>query len=185
MKKYLFVFLLLIILSCNTYLKEINNKGVGVSKLGYSLKKNYYKTYAADTKYVYNINLRDLGDTISKRCFSSFDLNIIKNEYLYQKRLFNFFTIKSFNEKDIQNCYGLFLLTNEEKITYPIIKLKDTIFMNFNNAYLINNYTNDSIVNYIKNKLLENYIVNDVNIRIKRFIIGGVKEPNIDVYPLR
>lgn len=185
MKKVI-IYILFIILSllsaCYTYYRETNKKGVSKFKSGrFIFTKNYPRgSYASDGKFVKNVDLIFLHDTISKRCFTSYELENLKkifiNDTLLKKEYCKI--SPSSEELDMKKCIGLFYIdfprTNTNMNYYvrvPLIKLQDTIFVNGISGIEID----ESTKNYIEKELLTLYDSLETNKRINIFMNGRLK----------
>ena len=137
-------------------------------------------SYAADGKYVKNVELFSLNDTISKRCLLSNELESIKKVFL-QDSIFDkkkTITVRPYNPKaDLIQCVGLFYAyvnynMNGYCINIPLIKLNDTIFVNG-----ISGIEADSITRqYIETNLLEVYDSVETKKRVDIFMEGRFYE---------
>ena len=180
MKKtnYILIILFLFLVSCYPYYMETNKNGISKFKSGFTfIYLNLPKgSYAADEKFVRGVDLIFLHDTISKRCFKSYELKNLKkilsqDTSLYDKR----FLIKPYPYKrdaDLRECVGLFYVCvnriNEQFVNIPLIKLNDTIFVNGVAGVEIDSNTQK----YIETCLLEVYDTIQTKKRIDIFMRG-------------
>lgn len=181
-KTYIIIISLLFLTACYPYYKETNKNGISKFKSGMSLL-NLYKapkgSYASDEKFVKNVDLIFLHDTISKRCFTSYELENLKKVFskdtLFRKK---YFSIRPFNKNtDLKECIGLFyirfnFIIKEKYINVPLIKLQDTLFINGVSGIEIDEYTKD----YIERCLLDRYDYLETEKQLDIFMRGSFKE---------
>ncbi len=139
-----------------------------------------YGSYAADEKYVKNVELFGLNDTISKRCFKSYELENLKRVFL-QDTIFDkkeTISIRPYiTSVDLVQCVGLFFVRINDNINgfyinIPLIKLNDTIFVNGISGI----EADSSTQKYLEKKLLEVYDSIEVKKRMEIFMKGRFKE---------
>ena len=172
--------------------KETNKNGI--SKIHHIWKLNTkspkpYGSYAADEKYVKNVRIVHLNDTISKRCFKSYELENLKRVFS-QDTLFNkkrTLVIDPFARNvDLLQCVGLFYVhvlykINDQYIYIPIIKLNDTIMVNGISGIEADSSTRQ----YIETNLLEVYDSIETKKRVDIFMEGPFSEPVRYLTPVR
>lgn len=181
------IILLLLLTSCYppyffSYSKEKNRNGISKLQDRYRIKKSLprtYGSYAADEKYVKNVDVIHLNDTISKRCFKSYELENLREVFLQDTLLVkrSLITIRAYRRIDLIQCVGLFYVSfvniyNGGYINIPLIKLNDTIFVNG-----ISGIEADSITRqYIETNLLEVYDSVETKKRVDIFMEGRFYE---------
>ena len=164
------IFILFLFSGCYQYYKEVNNKGICEIKYRKTLFEKCESSYAADGVLVKNIDVTLFQDTISKRCFSSIELERLKKTLLKDSLLAKRpFAVEIFNIIDLEKCIGLFIinfdnifLDKNRYISIPLLKLQDTIFING----IQDVEMNPQIENYIKEKLLNSFDSTEVEHRI-------------------
>jgi len=162
--------------------KEVNNNGISNSKIKRSIRKKYLSSYASDGVRVRNVCILPIQDTISKRCFTSADIKFLKKTFLKDSLLAkNPFHIELFRYIDLEKCIGLFdvnfygiLQDKSLRITVPLLKLQDTIFVNGIQGIEINSQMED----YIRKNLLNSFDSTEVELRMGIFNAGKRVEYN-------
>lgn len=148
-----------------------------------------YRSYAADGKYVKNVSIMHLNDTISKRCFRSYELENLKRVFS-QDTLFNkkrTLVIDPFARNvDLLQCVGLFyvhvLYEFDDKYIYiPLIKLNDTILVNGISGIVADSSTRQ----YIETNLLEVYDSVETKRRVDIFMKGRFSKSVLYMTPVR
>ncbi|MDD4208876.1 MAG: hypothetical protein PHI52_00880 [Bacteroidales bacterium] len=169
-----FCFFLFLLIGCYSYYTEINKNGISKFKNKKSFFIKNFSSYSSDGIYVKDVDLIFLNDTISKRCFTSTDLYLLKkvflNDPLYAKKPFQ---ILAYSNVDLENCLGLFYacfhsVDDRFLIYIPLLKLKDTIIMN----ELQKNEISCQKEEYIKQVLLEKYDTLAISEKINLFLLG-------------
>ncbi len=179
MKKIIYILLLFTICGCSHYYyTETNHKGIGKSKFKKSMFKKRDGSYSSDGIFIKKVIIFALGDTISKRCFTSVELENIKQLFLHDSLLSReSFSIRAFEDKDLKGCEGLYTIRftdpfNSDYIEFPIIKLKDSLIINLSTKKETNLNFNPKTNVYVKQQLSIKYDSTEIRIRINKFLNG-------------
>jgi hypothetical protein len=178
---------LLCLTGCYLYCKEVNNNGIGEIKVKKAIKEKY-QSYSADGILVKNVDLSWLNDTISKRCFTSTELEQIKKIFLKDSILAKRpFVILAYRTLDIERCIGLFTIDFPNKGKYQreytrisLLKLKDTILINKKNIE-----QDFQMENYIRENLSTYFDTIEIQNRIDIFFKGERKKVIVQGRPTR
>ena len=165
--------------------REMNVDGIAKMREEFAItkKRDYFDHYSADSVLFKGICIcAKYQDTISKRCFTSNDILLIKNylnSVLYKVKSFD---LEPYSSEDIRQCAGLFNLRYYKKpyvYLVPVIKLPDTILVNCDSVIpvLLENYLIEHLSNY--------YDSTNVRKRIEGFRHGNRIVPNYSVTPTR
>jgi hypothetical protein len=181
--KFILIILLLQLSSCycfEYYEKEKNKCGIIKTKSGYRLstkREKPFGSYATDGKIVQYIDLSLLNDTISKRCFSSYELENLKNIFLQDSLYTSYKTrttiyIEAYDRSaDMAQCVGLFYADvpfGYRSLKIPLIKLNDTTLVNGLSGIEADSSTRE----YIETSLLEVYDSVETKKRVDIFMKG-------------
>ena len=182
-----FILTICLLSSCLTLQRdrEINVDGIAKMREEFAItkKRDYFDYYSADSVLFKGICIcAEFQDTISKRCFISNDILLIKNylnSVLYKVKSFD---LEPYSSEDIRHCAGLFNLRYFKKpyvYLVPIIKLPDTILVNCDSVIPV------SLEKYLIEHLSNYYDSINVRKRIDDFRHGNRIVPNYSITPTR
>lgn len=170
----------LIFESCYSYYTESNSNGISQFKNKKLILKRNINSYASDGILVKNVDLIFFNDTISKRCFTSIELEQLKKIFLKDTLLAKEpFSISAYSEIDLENCLGLFYVrfpnVREEDffINVSLLKLRDTIIVSGLHGC---SDIGIQMEEYIKQNLSTKYDTIEISKRIEIFNKGKLKE---------
>ena len=165
--------------------REMNVDGIAIMREEFAItrKRDYFDHYSADGVLFKGICIcAKYQDTISKRCFTSNDILLIKNylnSVLYKVKSFD---LEPYSINDIHQCAGLFELRYYKKpyvYLLPVIKLPDTILVNCDSVIPA------SLEKYLMEHLSNYYDSTNVRNRVDVFRQGNRTVPNYSITPTR